>query len=662
MKRAFITLLAILSGWCSKSHGQLNSLYTLYVASFDSLSGFCYYNPNTLAPGEAFEIYQTFAGDVNNNLVLVDHRVDSLLHLHHYYYQQTYKGLRVEAAVFKEHADVTNEYLIYAHGMLAPGMDADPTPTADEGEAMGQILAYYSDNIFAWMDDDWEAQIKEDMDDASATHYPEGELLWALDTYADLPYVIPAERYALAWKFDVFSVTPYFHRSILVDAHTGAILREDDLDCANGTGLTYFHGTQPIDTRWTGSINKYILWADDNGRNINTRQDYNIGLWGLATNYNNPDTSWGSGDLEGTSTHWFASESWDFFASAPYNLDVFNAFDQEELRVWADVNALLTGSYSYKGSNNQFIVMDRDEEQAIDVVGHEFTHRIQESGDQTLWLVNSQESGALRESFADIFGELIENRTEHAIDWIHGDDPGNIDTRTFDVPGSDYYHFETGDESDCNAAKGAHVGQPDTYEGDNWYTGTCDNGGIHGNCGVQNLWFYVLAEGGSGINDLSASYAVSGIGLADAAQIAYYNMTVNLTNGDGFWQAREGAIQAARLLYGLCSDQEIQTTNAWHAVGVGWRSLCPPLGIPAQGEISSITVFPNPSNSLFTVAFDRPGNRRLTISTVWGSTVQELDLKGNTEHSIDLEGHPSGIYIVQVQEKGNSSFLKLVKQ
>jgi len=63
--------------------------------------------------------------------------------------------------------------------------------------------------------------------------------------------------------------------------------------------------------------------------------------------------------------------------------------------------------------------------------------------------------------------------------------------------------------------------QPDTYQGNFWHTGSSDNGGVHTNSGVMNFWFYLLAEGGSGINDNGDIYNVSGIDKIKAAKIVY---------------------------------------------------------------------------------------------------------------------------------------------
>ena len=53
---------------------------------------------------------------------------------------------------------------------------------------------------------------------------------------------------------------------------------------------------------------------------------------------------------------------------------------------------------------------------------------------------------------------------------------------------------------------------PDTYLGGNWWTDEADNGGVHSNSGVQNFWFYLLVEGGTGTHDHGESYSVNGMG------------------------------------------------------------------------------------------------------------------------------------------------------
>ena len=110
---------------------------------------------------------------------------------------------------------------------------------------------------------------------------------------------------------------------------------------------------------------------------------------------------------------------------------------------------------------------------------------------------------------------------------------------------------------------------PDTYEGNDWVTGPADNGGVHSNSGVQNFWYYLLVNGGTGTNDINNAYSVQGLGLDTAAQIAYRNLSTYLTPTSNYEDARFFGIQSAIDLFGACSYEVEQTTRAWYAVGVG---------------------------------------------------------------------------------------------
>ncbi|RMF57727.1 MAG: T9SS C-terminal target domain-containing protein [Calditrichaeota bacterium] len=184
---------------------------------------------------------------------------------------------------------------------------------------------------------------------------------------------------------------------------------------------------------------------------------------------------------------------------------------------------------------------------SIDVVGHEITHGVTEHSAN---LVYSYESGALNESFSDIFGEAIENYAAGSNDWLIGDD--------IDISGNGIRNMSNPNED----------GDPDTYKGTYWATGSGDNGGVHTNSGVQNFWFYLLTNGGSGVNDNGFSYNVSGIGLTKAAAIAYRNLTVYLTTNSNYSDAYLGALDAATDLYGAGSAEYNSVSDAWDAVGV----------------------------------------------------------------------------------------------
>jgi len=186
----------------------------------------------------------------------------------------------------------------------------------------------------------------------------------------------------------------------------------------------------------------------------------------------------------------------------------------------------------------------------LDILGHEIAHGVVSSSG----VLNDYEGeeGALNESFADIFGVMSETFAFGSLDFEIGEDRCSGPLRSLSDPN-------------------AH-GDPDTYLGTNWApTGVNDpdNGGVHTNSGVQNHWFYLLSAGGSGVNDNQTPYNISAIGLTKAANIAYRNLTVYMTNTSTYVDARAGAIQAAADLYGECSNEQLQTNNAWMAVGLG---------------------------------------------------------------------------------------------
>jgi len=248
--------------------------------------------------------------------------------------------------------------------------------------------------------------------------------------------------------------------------------------------------------------------------------------------------------------HWGAEQTHKYF-SQKHNRNSYND-NGGIIRSYVSydsnyVNAFWDGSRMTYGDGDG---VDFGPLVALDIVGHEIGHGVTE---YSAGLVYSYQSGALNESFSDIFGESIEAFATGNNDWLMGDEIG--------AGGSGGALRSI---SNPNA-----FGQPDTYLGSNWYSGSGDNGGVHYNSGVQNFWFYLLSTGGSGTNDNGDSYNITNIGMEKAAAVAYRNLTTYLSSNSQYDDARAGAIQSAIDLYGAGSTEEIAVTNAWYAVGVG---------------------------------------------------------------------------------------------
>ena len=91
---------------------------------------------------------------------------------------------------------------------------------------------------------------------------------------------------------------------------------------------------------------------------------------------------------------------------------------------------------------------------------------------------------------------------------------------------------------------------------------------------MQNFWYYLLCEGGTGTDHIGDTFHVNGIGRAEAAQIAFRNLTVYLTSNSDYADARFYSIQSAKDLFGDCSAEVASVAAAWHAVGIGDANDC----------------------------------------------------------------------------------------
>ncbi len=193
---------------------------------------------------------------------------------------------------------------------------------------------------------------------------------------------------------------------------------------------------------------------------------------------------------------------------------------------------------------------------ALDVEGHEFTHMVIDNNGSG-GLTYMGESGALNESFADIMGTCVEFFSDVNPDWQIG---AGV------LIGADQMRSMSNPSSWNNMTP-----QPDTYEGTYWIDPDSyyDNGGVHINSGVQNYWFYLLSEGGSGTNDNNDAYNVTGLGIEKAQKIAYRSLMNYLPTNASYLDAYHGSLQATADLYGNPSAEYSTVEQAWFAVGVG---------------------------------------------------------------------------------------------
>ncbi len=199
-------------------------------------------------------------------------------------------------------------------------------------------------------------------------------------------------------------------------------------------------------------------------------------------------------------------------------------------------NAFWNGETMFYGNGDQ--AFNAPLAKALDVAGHEMAHGVVQS---TANLVYQGEAGALNESFADIFGAMIDRE-----DWQIGEEVAN--------PGV----FPTGTMRDmANPNNGGNSSnfywQPAHY--DERFTGSADNGGVHINSGIPNHAYYLFATS-------------NGIGKAKAEQIFYKALNDYLVMSSQFVDLRIAVIQAATDLHGNGSNEVAAAASAFDAVGI----------------------------------------------------------------------------------------------
>ena len=184
----------------------------------------------------------------------------------------------------------------------------------------------------------------------------------------------------------------------------------------------------------------------------------------------------------------------------------------------------------------------------FDVTTHEMTHGVT----QTLANLDGEnEPGALNESISDIFAAAADAWKDGAITadtWMVGEDVADtqlvggalrfMNDPTLDGVSVDYY--------------------PELY------TGPADKGGVHWNCGISNLAFYLLVEGGSHPQN-KTTVTVTGIGM-DKAIAIFFEALSQMNISSDFLSARLLTIASANALYDSATAASV--AQAWDAVGV----------------------------------------------------------------------------------------------
>ena len=234
---------------------------------------------------------------------------------------------------------------------------------------------------------------------------------------------------------------------------------------------------------------------------------------------------------------------------------------------------------------------------SLDVIAHEMSHGV--TG-YSAKLVYRNQSGAINEAMSDIFGEMVEDRTNGNNDWLMGSGL----SRPF--------------RSMADPNRFGHPAKMSQF-----VNTTQDSGGVHINSGIINHAFYQLAQGLPGA-----------IGKRDAERIFYRALTEHLTKDSQFIDLRLAAITSANELFGANSAQSRKTAEAFDAVeifGAAPTPQEPPIPV-VIGPDSTIFVYKDPSNGAFFL-----GRKETTGDGALGSQLSTFSVL-NTRPSVSSDG------------------------
>lgn len=185
----------------------------------------------------------------------------------------------------------------------------------------------------------------------------------------------------------------------------------------------------------------------------------------------------------------------------------------------------------------------------LSVIGHELSHGVVQFAGG---LVYRDQSGALNESFADVFGALVvqhsKNQTAAEANWLVGEgilgpDVNGSALRSMKAPGTAYNDPILGTD-------------PQPYHMDLYVNTSSDNGGVHINSGIPNHAFYLLAQ------------YLGGFAWEKAGKIWHEALQRIQNPMATFADWADMTVDVARDWFGNNSLEMMYTRRAWKLVGI----------------------------------------------------------------------------------------------
>ncbi|WP_420846081.1 M4 family metallopeptidase [Neobacillus notoginsengisoli] len=347
---------------------------------------------------------------------------------------------------------------------------------------------------------------------------------------------------------------------VFVDAKTGAVIDKynglmhaEEMKTQKGAGKGVHGDHREIhitQVKESGTGTKFALadYAHKNLEGIFTYDAKNDNNASNDTLYvGNSAAFVGDYDRAAVDAHYNSEKVYDYFL----NEHGRNSLDGKGMAIVSRVhygqnynNASWNGRWmTYGDGDGEFFI---SLSAGLDVAAHEMTHGVITHSAN---LVYRHQPGALNESFADVFGALVDDD-----DWEIGEDimapaakaDGVTRLRSLSDPNS----VVVSNPQRAAYGSGVYPAHMDEYYP---MPTSVDNGGVHVNSSIPNHAAYLIGEE---------------IGRQKLGQIYYRALTVYLTPNSEFSDARRAIVQSAIDLYGEGSDEEAAVNAGFDAVGI----------------------------------------------------------------------------------------------
>ena len=482
--------------------------------------------------------------------------------------QQLYKGIPIDGG----------EVILHEKNEVIESLNGRPFPTP-QIEHLNPTIAEEIALKFAWENVSHQTTINNYNPKWSA--HPRSAIKLVVFHPEDQP-----DNARLTWKI---ALTPNLssHWTYYVDAHTGEILLnyntvckfyhpivvDEEQESLNTSSKKLnerdlFSGPETAVARDLSNNNRTIRVYEDLGnfflldvsramfdaQNSNLPSDPTGAIWTIDAQgtapqnddfevvqvFTNDRNNWE--DLSSISAHYNAAQAYEYYLNT-FNrnsingqggniISIINVADEDG----EDMdNAFWNGVAMFYGNGDRAFSPLAE---ALDVAGHEMTHGVIQAEANLNYI---SQSGALNESYADIFGVMIDRD-----DWQLGEDVVNSNIFRSGAL-RDVQNPNNGGRRGDNGWQPAHMDEfvvlPETEEG--------DNGGVHVNSGIPNRAFFLVANA---------------IGRDRAEQIYYDALQNRLVRSSQFIDMRIAAIEAANALYGQAEANAV--ASAYDAVGI----------------------------------------------------------------------------------------------